>query len=235
MTIPPQGTKEFDAFLMRAAENPASQEALLLDAAVGEAKVQYQRRIRSMLDDMINLVPGQVFRDVSLFHEKYRLEPTDDPGHRLPKDMLEFRLKFMLEELCEYAEAIGANMYSNKIAAEFTVNRFSAFDPDKALDAICDLVYVAVGTACLHRFNFNEAWARVQEKNMQKVRVESPDQSKRKSKYDVVKPEGWTPPDHSDLMGFACSSCGKRSTKLQKGDQCDVVHPSEQRCLGKMG
>ncbi len=234
MTIPPQGTLEFDAFLLRVSENPSGPEALVLDAALRDAKEQYSKKIRTMLDDMIALVPGQVFRDVALFHEKYQLAPTDDPGHRLPKEILEFRLRFMLEELCEYANAVGANMYSDQLAAQFTVNRFSAFDPEEAADALIDLCVVAIGTAYLHRFKFNEGWKLVMDANMRKIRAESAEQSKRGSSFDVVKPPGWTPPDHSNLMGFACSSCGKRSMKLPKNSPCEVVHPSGKKCEGVM-
>jgi len=67
------------------------------------------------------------------------------------------------------------------------------------LDALVDLAYVVLGTAFMHGFDFNEAWRRVHAANMQKVRATSPDVSKRNSSLDVVKPEGWTPPDLSDL------------------------------------
>ena len=67
----------------------------------------------------------------------------------------------------------------------------------KVLDALVDLVYVALGTAYLHGFGpqkFNEAWRRVHEKNMEKIRAPSADHSKRGSAFDVIKPAGWTPP-----------------------------------------
>jgi hypothetical protein len=48
-------------------------------------------------------------------------------------------------------------------------------------------------------FNFEEAWRRVQEANMQKVRTARVVDSARGSTFDVVKPEGWTPPVLADL------------------------------------
>jgi predicted HAD superfamily Cof-like phosphohydrolase len=68
------------------------------------------------------------------------------------------------------------------------------------LDALVDLVYVALGTAHMQGFDFNEAWRRVHDANMQKVRAQNADESKRGSALDVVKPEGWKPADLSDLV-----------------------------------
>jgi len=119
------------------------------------------------------------FLDVRDFHRKFGL-PSDGPARRLDDVERIFREKFMEEELKEYKEA-----------------------DTKAdqLDALVDLCYVAIGTAVMQGFDFDEAWRRVHEANMKKVRVSSASQSKRGSTLDVVKPPGWTPPDHSDLVG----------------------------------
>jgi predicted HAD superfamily Cof-like phosphohydrolase len=156
---------------------------------------------------MIDLVPGQVFRDIERFHEKFHLEPTKDPGHRLPVDLLKFRIKFMMEELEEYCEAVGAMVRDNGEGGKDVLITTPRFDAEQAFDALIDLVYVALGTAYLHRFPFNDGWARVQEKNMQKVRAARPEDSKRGSGFDVVKPEGWTPPVLTDLLDEVCAQC----------------------------
>jgi hypothetical protein len=119
-----------------------------------------------------------------------------DPEHRLPDDVQGFRLNFLTEELAEYEEAIGYDKYNS---GDFDPKRFNAA---KAFDALIDLVYVALGTAYLHGFPFNEGWDRVQEANMKKVRCECADdpRSTRKHRIDVVKPEGWKPPMLADLL-----------------------------------
>jgi predicted HAD superfamily Cof-like phosphohydrolase len=119
------------------------------------------------------------FQDVKDFHEKFGLEYCGRPRH-LPVDTMEFRLKFLGEELQEYALSVTL---------------------EDQLDALVDLVYVALGTAYLHGFDFDEAWCRVHAANMKKVRA-APDgsDSKRGSSHDVVKPPGWQPPDLSDLV-----------------------------------
>jgi predicted HAD superfamily Cof-like phosphohydrolase len=121
--------------------------------------------------------------DVTEFHEKFRLL-YEGPPRTLPGDLLSFRVKFMQEELDEYAEG----------AAEG--------DLEKQLDAVIDLIYVALGTLLLQGMlpAFAHGWNRVQAANMAKVRTERAEDSKRGSTFDVVKPEGWTAPTHKDLI-----------------------------------
>lgn len=124
---------------------------------------------------------SSMFNDIHEFHEKFKLPPVGTPG-ALPSDMLEFRIKFMQEELDEYKEAMEKG------------------NQELALDALVDLVYVAMGTAYLSRYPFLTAWRRVQEANMRKQRTLRVEDSKRGSTYDVTKPPGWKPPVHTDLV-----------------------------------
>ena len=122
-----------------------------------------------------------LFQAITEFHEKYGLTGPEQPSV-LENDLANFRIEFMSEEWEEYCDAHAID------------------DLEGMLDALVDLVYVALGTAYLHGFDFNEAFKRVHEANMKKVRAERQDESKRGSSYDVVKPDGWTPPDLSDLV-----------------------------------
>ncbi len=79
-------------------------------------------------------------------------------------------------------------------------------DLEKQLDALVDLMYVLLGTSYLQGFDLKEAWNRVHAANMTKIRTERADDSKRGSVYDVVKPEGFRPPDLSDLVDTSRSS-----------------------------
>lgn len=116
-------------------------------------------------------------KDIEDFHKKYGLAYEGKPRH-LVGDLKAFRQLFMEEELTEYALA------------------YSLVDK---LDALVDLVYVALGTAYLHGFDFREAWRRVHEANMKKIRASRANESKRGTSLDVVKPPGWQAPDLSDL------------------------------------
>lgn len=129
-------------------------------------------------------LPTDMLGMVREFHEKFELR-YDGPPRQLPGDMGKFRRDFMLEEIDEHFNA----EYDS--------------DLEKQLDALVDLAYVLFGTAYLQGFTpekFYEAFRRVHAANMLKVRALKAEDSKRGSTYDVVKPEGWQPPDLSDLV-----------------------------------
>lgn len=119
-----------------------------------------------------------MYEDLVMFHEKFGLSYSGPPRD-LPHELEEFRSDFLEEELLEYQQSLNL--------------------ADK-LDALVDLVYIALGNAYLHGFPFNEAWRRVHTANMQKVRALAPADSKRNNVHDVVKPVGWQAPDLSDLV-----------------------------------
>lgn len=121
------------------------------------------------------------FQDIREFHEFFGLEYDGDPRH-LPPELQLFRIAFMQEELNEYIRAVLAE------------------DLEKQVDALVDLVYVALGTAYLQGFRWEPHWEQVHEANMRKVRATSKEQSARSSTADVIKPSGWTPPDHISVF-----------------------------------
>lgn len=135
--------------------------------------------------------------DIWSFHAKFDLLYQGKP-RQLPEDILMFRLQFLREELNEYETA--ANRLHASLARGLEDDAEVTHLLELQLDALVDLVYVALGTAHLHGFDFNEAWSRVHRANMAKVRAQSADESKRGSTYDVVKPKGWEPPSHTDLV-----------------------------------
>jgi len=69
-------------------------------------------------------------------------------------------------------------------------------------DALADLVYVALGTAHFYGIPFDAVFAEVQRANITKARAVSAKdpRSKRGSAFDVVKPEGWKPPDIAGVL-----------------------------------
>lgn len=119
--------------------------------------------------------------DVAAFQEKFGFKPRA-LGARPSKKLLAFRLKFILEEVEELADALKRD------------------DLAGVLDALIDLVYVAIGTAWLLNLPFNSGWRLVQAANMTKVRATDPTASKRGSDLDVVKPVGFVPPDIKSLL-----------------------------------
>lgn len=145
-----------------------------------------------------------LIRDIRDFHEKFGLA-YDGPARALPLDLSEFRAKFGREEIDEYQDENDL-----AIMSETNDNADYTYHLSNVLDALVDQMYVLVGTIYLHgmQADFEEAWRRVHEKNMMKIRVERAEDSKRGSTFDVVKPEGWTPPDHTDLVEINDRSIG---------------------------
>lgn len=182
-----------------------------IEVAEREADNEELKKLRTM-DGHIGVSRQDPFHDIIDFHRKFGLT-YKGPARALPEELDGFRTKFMAEELAEYVSTneMDHNFFTRAIAAFQSANaKFGRGTPDleKKLDALVDLVYVAIGTAYLHGFNFNEAWRRVHEANMKKVRAERAEQSARGSTFDVVKPEGWTAPDLSDLV---CPFGGKQT------------------------
>lgn len=134
---------------------------------------------------------------VQEFHQKFGLpdgsvDVTNNFDPKLESDsgVLKFRFNFMREELHEFASAA---LQRDKV---------------KAFDALLDLVYVAMGTSLFMGIT-PEQWydgmSAVHEANMSKMRATSTEQSKRGTTLDVVKPEGWIPPEQKlrQILGLS--------------------------------
>lgn len=122
-----------------------------------------------------------LIHDVEKFHTKFNLMPRD-LGAPIDKELTQFRIKFLAEELKE----------ANEAAARA--------DLPGLLDALVDLVYVAIGTAYTLNLNFGDAWKNVQAANMAKIKASADNPSKRGYSGDIVKPAGWRAPDHDSLF-----------------------------------
>jgi len=119
---------------------------------------------------------SRMFSDIIDFHEKHGLSMAEIPK-LLPQELQDFRYKFLVEEVEEFENAHYAG------------------DLVKAADALADLVYVALGTAYMMGLPFNDVWDLVHHANMKKQRATRAEESKRGSRFDVIKPPGWKAPD----------------------------------------
>jgi len=118
--------------------------------------------------------------DISNMHTKYGVNEKirEFDKEKLTK-FLEFRIAFLQEELDEMKTATNG---------------------DDVVDALIDLCVVAIGTLDAFDIESDEAWNRVHQKNMQKevgIKASRPNPL---GLPDLIKPEGWTPPDLSDLV-----------------------------------
>ena len=122
-----------------------------------------------------------LLKDIDSFHKKYKFEKNEKVGIPDDNELVNFRTSFLMEELAEYTQAITKK------------------DAAGALDALVDIVYIALGTAWLFNLPFERAWDQVQKANMSKIRTKSKSK-KRGTSFDVVKPKGWRPPDIEQVI-----------------------------------
>lgn len=161
--------------------------SLMVD--VGDKTINTKEELQVLLNtQMFNykpLVYGHTSEhtDVQMFHRKFGVPIAGVPS-LLGGEALQFRSKFLSEEKTEFDEAIAEG------------------DLPKAADALVDLVYVAQGTADMMCLPWKLLWSEVQKKNMMKERAQHASQSARGTKLDVIKPHGWTPPDHTQFVGY---------------------------------
>ena len=126
-------------------------------------------------EDMENKLINMM-TDVDEFQRKI-LELPCAPGP-LAEHRFDFKVGHMHEELNEFETAYAEGHL------------------DAQVDALVDLIYVAFGALLEMGVPPDEAFGTVHEANMRKVRGET----KRGEAHDAVKPDGWTPPSHAELL-----------------------------------
>jgi len=142
--------------------------------------------------------------DIERFHQFFGLEWPGKP-RILEPDLFEFRRKFIEEEFVEWQEEQPGLIEALTADDGEPDHRRIAMGLHQQLDALIDLIYVVLGAAYLQFGSkaVNEAWRRVQAANMKKERIQKVGSGLSKrgfDQFDVVKPEGWRPPDHHDLV-----------------------------------
>ena len=139
-------------------------------------------RIMRRIDDAADNRITDWAQDIAEMHTKFGF---NDAIRKMDteklKAMLKFRLDFLQEELNE------------AIAAETA---------DDVVDAMIDLIVVAIGT--LNAFDVKPyvAWNRVHKANMTKQAGIKPNRPNPLGLPDLMKPEGWTAPTHVDNVGL---------------------------------
>lgn len=118
-----------------------------------------------------------IFTDMTSLYAKYGM--FDQPMDRKKFD---FRMELLSEEIVELDQAITDK------------------DSEEVVDALIDMIVIAAGTLQLLRINGDQAWKEVFRANLAKKRGTK---STRPGSggFDLVKPEGWTPPSHATNHG----------------------------------
>jgi predicted HAD superfamily Cof-like phosphohydrolase len=124
-------------------------------------------------------------KDISEMHTKFgvnKIVRTFDADKL--KLFIEFRLKFLQEELTEAIDALANN------------------NADDIVDAMIDLCVVAIGTLDALDVNAYVAWDRVHDANMTKSPGIKASRPNPMGLPDLIKSDGWQAPSHADNIGL---------------------------------
>ena len=128
-------------------------------------------------------------QDINDMHAKFGVHDwvkdeldNDTDWQRLNK-FLEFRIKFLQEELGE-----TANAFKNK-------------DAEEIVDGLIDLCVVAIGTLDAFGVDAYKAWDQVHNANMQKEPGVKESRPNPLGLPDLIKPKDWVGPEHNDNTG----------------------------------
>ena len=119
--------------------------------------------------------------DIAAMHKKYGFDKI--PFEDLNRNFLNFRAKFLQEELNEIYEAIDDN------------------NSDEVVDGLIDLCVVAIGTLTLFKVDAQRAWDEVHKWNLRKKRGIKKGREESDG-WDLVKDEDWLGPNHSGNFGL---------------------------------
>jgi hypothetical protein len=125
-----------------------------------------------------------LIEDTRLLNEHFGVNKWIRSKKRTSDDLfkyLQFRIEFIEEELNELKNSI---------------------DEVETVDALIDIVVVALGTLDTFDIDIDKAWNEVFEANMNKEVGINPSRSNEDGLPDLIKPEGWKEPDHSDNIGL---------------------------------
>lgn len=132
---------------------------------------------------------SNLIKDIEQMHQKYKANQwvydklnTDD--HESIAKLLDFRMLMLTEEFTETLQA-------HKIQ-----------DAEEVVDGLIDLIVVAIGTLDLFEVDVREAWEQVYKANSAKEVGVKPARPNPLGLPDLIKPEGWTAPDHKDNHGL---------------------------------
>lgn len=116
------------------------------------------------------------------------------------KDIQEFIKKYEFDKEDMTLAKFGFRMSLLEEEYKETIYACEDRDAEEIIDGLIDIIVIAIGTLELSGVDVNKAWNEVMRANMSKVRGIKPGRES-SGGFDVIKPEGWKGPDHSDNHG----------------------------------
>jgi len=142
--------------------------------------------------------------DIMMMHYKFGVKEWFEKNKHdkeLMAKYLTFRLNMCLEELLETAEAADLELAISEDRNFYFVGDGEITDPEEIVDGLIDLCVFAIGTLDVFGVDANEAWDRVYKANMDKSPGVKPGRPNPFGLPDLIKPEGWTAPNHEGNHG----------------------------------
>ena len=122
--------------------------------------------------------------DMHKMHDKYGVTKTiNEMDSETLTEFIKFRAACIQEEVDEFTVALKDN------------------DPEEMVDALIDVCVFAIGTLDIMGVDANAAWEQVLSANMNKEVGTKPGRPNPLGLPDLLKPSGWTPPEHTNNHG----------------------------------
>lgn len=132
---------------------------------------------------------SKMVTDIENMHKKYQVNEwvatqLDNGDMKKLQQLLAFRLDFVEEEF------------------EETLKAFADKNPEEIVDGLIDIIVIALGTLDMFNVDTDWAWEKVHNANMNKEVGVKPGRPNPLGLPDLIKPEGWTAPNHSENTGI---------------------------------
>ena len=123
--------------------------------------------------------------DIRSMHDRFGVTDWIDdstPGQR--KELMKLRMRMLAEEFNE------------------TLQAYLQGDSEEVIDGLIDLCVISIGTLDIAGVDVNAAWNEIYVANMAKERGVKPGRPNPLGLPDLIKPDGWVGPDHSNNHGI---------------------------------
>ena len=122
--------------------------------------------------------------DIRSMHDKFGVKNwVKNAEHEQKRELMKLRMRMLTEE---YAE---------------TMNAYLEGDAEEVIDGLVDLIVIALGTLDITGVDGQAAWNSVYNANISKSVGRKPGRPNPLGLPDLIKPDGWVAPDHSDYHG----------------------------------
>lgn len=123
--------------------------------------------------------------DIKNMHGRFGVhEWLEDSTPESRKELMKLRMRMLTEE---YAE---------------TMNAYLQGDPEEMIDGLIDICVISIGTLDIAGVTVQRAWDEIYRANISKSPGVKPNRPNPLGLPDLIKPDDWVGPDHSNNHGI---------------------------------